>query len=141
MEEEPKSRRRRILDDVEEIVGDVSKVVRVAVIRGSEAAESVGENLKETIKDTIHGSHSTRENVVMVRVDKESLAKLDDLVEAGLANSRSEAAAYLIGEGVKSRSGMFDKISEKIENIRKAKDELREILEQEDSPTASEVQG
>ena len=139
MEEEPKSRRRRILDDVEDIVGDVSKVVRVAVIRGSEAAESVGENLKETIKDTIHGSHSTRENVVMVRVDKESLAKLDDLVEAGLANSRSEAAAYLIGEGVKSRKGMFDKISEKIENIRKAKEELREILEQEDSPTTSEV--
>ena len=75
----------------------------------------------------------------MVRVDKESLAKLDDLVEAGLANSRSEAAAYLIGEGVKSRKGMFDKISEKIENIRKAKEELRDILEQEDSPTTSEV--
>ena len=67
MEEEPKNRRRRILDDVEEIVGDVSKVVRVAVIRGSEAAESVGENLKETIKDTIHGGRSARDSVVMVR--------------------------------------------------------------------------
>ncbi len=140
MEEEPKSRRRRILDDVEEIVGDVSKVVRVAVIRGSEAAESVGENLKETFKDTIHGVHSTRDSVVMVRVDKESLSKLDDLVDAGLANSRSEAAAFLIGEGVKARQGMFDKISEKIENIRKAKEELRDILEKEDYPTASEVQ-
>lgn len=141
MEDEPKNRRRRILDDVEEIVGDVSKVVRVAVIRGSEAAESVGENLKETIMDSIHGVRSNRDSVVMVRVDKESLAKLDDLVEAGLANSRSEAAAYLIGEGVKSRKGMFDKIGEKIENIRKAKEELREILEQEDNPTPSEAQG
>ena len=141
MEDEPKNRRRRILDDVEEIVGDVSKVVRVAVIRGSEAAESVGENLKETIMDSIHGVRSNRDSVVMVRVDKESLAKLDDLVEAGLASSRSEAAAYLIGEGVKSRKGMFDKIGEKIENIRKAKEELREILEQEDNPTPSEAQG
>lgn len=141
MEDEPKNRRRRILDDVEEIVGDVSKVVRVAVIRGSEAAESVGENLKETIMDSIHGVRSNRDSVVMVRVDKESLAKLDDLVEAGLANSRSESAAYLIGEGVKSRKGMFDKIGEKIENIRKAKEELREILEQEDNPTPSEAQG
>lgn len=141
MEDEPKNRRRRILDDVEEIVGDVSKVVRVAVIRGSEAAESVGENLKETIMDSIHGVRSNRDSVVMVRVDKESLGKLDDLVEAGLANSRSEAAAYLIGEGVKSRKGMFDKIGEKIENIRKAKEELREILEQEDNPTPSEAQG
>jgi protein-arginine kinase activator protein McsA len=35
---------------------------------------------------------------------------------------------------------MFDKIGEKIENIRKAKEELRDILEQEDYPTASEVQ-
>ena len=140
MEEEPKNRRRRILDDVEEIVGDVSKVVRVAVIRGSEAAESVGENLKETIMDSIHGVRSNRDSVVMVRVDKESLAKLDDLVEAGLANSRSEAAAYLISEGVKSRKGMFDKIGEKIENIRKAKEELREMLEQDDNPPASEVQ-
>lgn len=141
MEDEPKNRRRRILDDVEEIVGDVSKVVRVAVIRGSEAAESVGENLKETIMDSIHGVRSNRDSVVMVRVDKESLARLDDLVEAGLASSRSEAAAYLIGEGVKSRKGMFDKIGEKIENIRKAKEELREILEQEDNPTPSEAQG
>ena len=51
-------------------------------------------------------------------------------MDAGLVNSRSEAAAFLVSEGVKAKAGLFQRMSEKIENIRKARDELRELLDE-----------
>ena len=111
---------------------EVNKGVRVIVARGSEAAETVGESIRDTVKDTLQGVRSSRDNVVMVRTNKDSLDRLDELVEGGIANSRSEAAAFLITEGIKARQGLFDRISEKIEEIRKTKEELRLLIEEED---------
>lgn len=121
------------MEDIETVVDEVNKGVRIMVCRGSEAAETVGESIRDTIKDTLQGLRSNRDNVVMVRTNKESLDRLDELVEGGIANSRSEAAAFLIAEGIKSRRGLFDRISEKIEEIRKTKEELRLLIEEEDS--------
>ena len=130
MSDEQDQRRRRVVDDIENLVDEVNKVVRVAVVRASEAAESVSGSLKDTIKDSIS---TVRDSVVMVRVDKESLTRLDDLVEASVAGSRSEAAAYLISEGVKARQELFDKIAEKLQEIRTAKEELRRVVKDDDN--------
>ena len=129
MADETRGKRQRIVEDIETLVGDVNEVVRVAVERSTGAAECVGENIRETIHETLKGVRSARDSVVMVRVNKESLAKLDDLVEAGIANSRSEAAAFLIAEGTKSRSDLFEKIAGKVEEIRRAKEELRGLID------------
>ena len=123
-----KEERRRLSENVDEIVDEVNKTVRTAIVKGVDAAESIGEN----IRDTIQGMKGSRENVVMVRVDQESLDRLDDLVESGIMGSRSEAAAFLIAEGIKSRQGLFDRISEKISEIRRAKEELRQLVEEGD---------
>lgn len=125
--------RRRLTDNVEGIVEDVNKAVKVAIERGTDAAESIGEN----IRDTFQGIRSSRDNVVMVRIDAESLARLDELVDAGIMGSRSEAAAFLISEGVKGRQALFDRIAEKVQEIRRVKDELRNLvdIEGEDMPT------
>ena len=130
---EHRHRGRKIVEDIETVVDEVNKGVRIIVARGSEAAETVGGSIRDTIKDTLEGVRSSRDNVVMVRTNKESLDRLDELVEGGIANSRSEAAAFLIAEGIKSRRGLFDRISEKIEEIRKTKEELRLLIEEEDS--------
>ena len=121
--------RRRLSDNVDEIVDEVNKTVRVAIVKGVDAAETIGEN----IRDTIQGMRGSRDNVVMVRVDKASLDRLDELVEAGIMSSRSEAAAFLIGEGVRARQQLFDRIGEKIQEIRRAKDELRQMVDEEDA--------
>ncbi|MYC31275.1 MAG: hypothetical protein F4X65_14495 [Chloroflexi bacterium] len=113
----------------EKVIRDVSRTVTEAVVRGTDEAVSVAENIKDTIKSKTSGDRPARDNVVMVRVDAESLNKLDELVEAELAGSRSEAAAYLISEGIKSREPLFDAISAKVAEIRKAKEELRVLLE------------
>ena len=119
--------RRRLSDNVDEIVDEVNKTVRVAIVKGVDAAETIGEN----IRDTIQGMRGSRDNVVMVRVDKASLERLDDLVEAGIMSSRSEAAAFLIAEGIKARQPLFDRIGEKIQEIRRAKDELRQMVDED----------
>ena len=112
----------------ERVIRNVGQTVTDAVVRGTDEAVSAAENLKETIKSKTSSERATRDNVVMVRVDAESLGKLDELVEAELAGSRSEAAAYLISEGIKAREPLFDAIAAKVAEIRKAKDELREML-------------
>ena len=48
------------------MVDEVNKGVRMFVSRGSEAAETVGESIRETVKDTLEGVRSSRDNVVMV---------------------------------------------------------------------------
>ena len=113
----------------EKVIRDVSRTVTDAVVRGTDEAVTVAGNIKETIKSKTSGDRTTRDNVVMVRVDKESLDKMDELVEAEIASSRSEAAAYLISEGIRSREPLFDAISAKVAEIRKAKEELRAMVE------------
>ena len=119
--------RRRLSDNVDEIVDEVNKTVRVAIVKGVDAAETIG----DSIRDTIQGMRGSRDNVVMVRVDKASLDRLDELVEAGIMRSRSEAAAFLIAEGIKARQPLFDRIGEKIQEIRRAKDELRQMVDED----------
>ena len=70
----------------------VFKNIENIVDEAKSKAESIGETLSETIQTVL----TSRENVVMVRVNKETLSRLDELVEASLVNSRSEAAAFLI---------------------------------------------
>ncbi len=125
--EQSREERRRLSENVDEIVDEVNKTVRVAIVKGVDVAESIGEN----IRDTVQGMRGNRDNVVMVRVDKASLDRLDELVEAGIMGSRSEAAAFLIAEGIRARQPLFDRIGEKIQDIRRAKEELRQMVEED----------
>ena len=132
-EEKPNQERRTLIDGIGDMVEEMNQTVRTTVEKGAAHAERLGENLKESIQ----GMRAGRDNVVMVRVDDYSKAKLDELLDAGLVNSRSEAAAFLIGEGIKSRSQLFDTRSGKVEDIRKKKEELRRLLEEDGEATPS----
>ena len=111
------------LDDLD----DVDKAVRDAFDKSKGIAASVGESIRDTIKSV----KSTRDNVVMLRIDSDSLEKIDELVDSGVTNSRSAAAAFLVEEGIRARSDLFDKIAEETEVIRQAKERIRRLLEEE----------
>ena len=86
-----------------------------------------------------HGSEERkRDNVVMVRVDEGDLSRIYELVESGQFNSRSEATAFLIGEGIKSKQQMFDKMAEKISQIQNLRTEL-EVMIAEDAKSSELV--
>ena len=102
----------------------LSERVKIIVDEAVAGAEDVG----ETVRGTVEGAFNARKKVVMVRLNDDSVERLDDLVEAGIAGSRSEAAAYLIGEGVEANRALFDRIADKIREIRKAKEDLKELM-------------
>ncbi len=72
------------------------------------------------------GGKAPRGNVVMVRLGNEAVERLDQLVEAGLFGSRSEAAAFLLGAGIQAQEKLFEKIGRQSSEIQKLRRELRE---------------
>jgi hypothetical protein len=85
----------------------------------------------ESIKKAIDNALSSRNTVLTIRVNEASNKKLNMLVDAGLFKSRSESAAFLIEEGIKSQAPLFGKISDKLETIDKIRKELKTIIEGE----------
>jgi Arc/MetJ-type ribon-helix-helix transcriptional regulator len=84
-----------------------------------------GKALKDLLGQFNHGDG--RGNVVMARIGDDALARIDQLVEADLFSSRSECAAFLIGAGIASQKELFDRLSAHSEEIRKLKEQLRQV--------------
>ncbi len=82
------------------------------------------ENIGQALGDALQG----RGNVVMVRINDESLRYLDMLVEAEVAKSRSEAAALLINEGVNANQALFQQIGEVTKQIEALRQHLRKTV-------------
>jgi len=101
-----------------------------------EVAQKTGEVINkatESIGKAIESALSARDHVVMVRVNDDSLKKLDALVQSGIFKSRSESAAFLISEGIKAQDALFSRISERITEIERLRSELKEIIKPEEN--------
>jgi Arc/MetJ-type ribon-helix-helix transcriptional regulator len=85
----------------------------------------------ESIRKVIDRALSSRNTVLTIRVNDECNKKLNMLVESGLFRSRSESAAFLIEEGLKTQDSLFTKISTKFEKIDKLKTELKDLVKDE----------
>jgi hypothetical protein len=85
------------------------------------------------VREAVNRALSKRENVVMVRVSDEALHCLDMLVQAGITKSRSESAAFLVNEGIKASSQLFDRIEEIIDQITALRQQLSAIVAEETS--------
>ncbi len=85
----------------------------------------------ESVKKVIDKALAARNTVMSIRINEDSNKKLKMLVEVGLFKSRSESAAFLIQEGIKSQDALFDKISSKVKKIDQIKEELKGIVSKE----------
>ena len=98
------------------------------------ASKSINEAIKQVekqvgnISKALGSALQDRANVVMVRVNDDSLDYLDILVAADITKSRSESAAFLINEGIKANAGLFDKIRNITDQIAALKSQLREAV-------------
>lgn len=93
--------------------------------------EKFASKTAESIKKVLDRTLSSRNTVLTIRVDEESNIKLNMLVESGIFRSRSESAAFLINEGIKSQESLFSRIATKLEKIDKIKMELSSIISEE----------
>lgn len=101
------------------ILGLDSEDIKVLKVKLEDAKE-VGKAIKDSL--------TSRDNVVMVRINDESREKMDMLIDAGLFKSRSECAAFLIHQGIAAQEPLFGKMKEKVEKIQKIRDELKDLL-------------
>ena len=101
-----------------------SKTINEAIKQVESFTENLGKALGSALQD--------RTNVVMVRVNSDSLDYLDMLVEADVTKSRSESAAFLINEGIKANQALFNKIREITDQIAYLKSKLRETVKAEE---------
>jgi Arc/MetJ-type ribon-helix-helix transcriptional regulator len=73
------------------------------------------------------GLPDKRGNVVMMRLADAAMARLDQLVEAGLFGSRSEAAAFLVGAGIDAQSELFTRIRKHSAEMKRIRQSLRQV--------------
>jgi len=72
-----------------------------------------------------------RGNVVMTRLSDEDLKQIDALVEVEAFQSRSEAAAFFIKEGIQARKDLFQKVMPTVDKIRELKEQAKKSLSKE----------
>jgi hypothetical protein len=90
--------------------------------------------IASSVRTAVSRALADRTNVVMVRVNDETLRYLDMLIEADICKSRSESAAFLIAEGVKAKTALYERIAEVTEQIAELRRQLREIVGEEEKP-------
>ncbi|HOT90047.1 MAG TPA: hypothetical protein PLJ78_01690 [Anaerolineae bacterium] len=117
------------------------KVVDVEVVETAEPAKTtptvsptlskiVGETAKamESLGQALIKASQDISNLMVVHVDKVTRAQLDLLVEAGVAETRSKAAARLLKESVQNRQEIFDKIEKTRAQIAALKQQLHSLV-------------
>ena len=105
----------------------VSSSVRDIASRIPESLSSIGRDISRTIERAIAAKD---DYVVAVKVSQDAQEKLEQLVQAGVFRSRAEAAAFLIDEGIRSQTALFDRVRQKLSEIERLRAELRGMINQ-----------
>lgn len=99
--------------------------VRDIASRIPESLSAIGRDISRTIEKAISAKD---DYVVAVKVSPESQDKLEALVQAGVFRSRAEAAGFLIEEGIKTQSALFERVRQKLSEIERLRAELRGLI-------------
>lgn len=99
--------------------------VRDIASRIPESLSAIGRDISRTIEKAISAKD---DYVVAVKVSPESQEKLEALVQAGVFRSRAEAAGFLIEEGIKVQSALFERVRQKLSEIERLRAELRGLI-------------
>ena len=85
----------------------------------------------ETINKAVERALNVRDSTVLLRLSEPVSESVDTLVTAGVFKNRAEAAAFLVEEGIKAQSPLFNRIQAKLGEIQRLRDELRHSLSPE----------
>jgi hypothetical protein len=115
-------------DDLNSSADDRSRAassVRDIASRIPESLSAIGRDISRTIEKAISAKD---DYVVAVKVSPEAQDKLEQLVQAGVFRNRAEAAGYLIDEGIKTQSALFERVRQKLAEIERLRAELRGLI-------------
>lgn len=100
--------------------------------RASETIDDIAATLRdlfnrvpETVSRAVERAINVRDTTVLTRLSEEASDKIDTLVSSGISRNRTEAAAFLIEEGIKAQAALFQSIQSKMSEIERLRAELR----------------
>ncbi len=99
--------------------------VRDIASRIPESLSAIGRDISRTIERAMSAKD---DYVVAVKVSPEAQQKVDQLVQAGIFRNRAEAAGFLIEEGIKTQSALFERVQQKLAEIERLRAELRGMV-------------
>ncbi len=103
----------------------------ICCMDGEDFGQELAKNIRKKVLLKIGGELEGRGNVVMTRLSDEDLKQIDALVEVEAFQSRSEAAAYFIKEGIQARKDLFQKVMPTVDKIRELKEQAKKSLSKE----------
>lgn len=89
----------------------------------------VGEALREAFEEARKATETVSTVVSSIRLREEDARIIDELVEAGIFRSRSEAVAFFVRRGIEASKEWLERVKENIKKIRELQEEVRRELE------------
>lgn len=112
------------------------KTFRDVISSIGESVEDIAKSvnrLAESLQEALSRSFSRITQVVSVRLREKDLEVIDQLVEAGIFGSRSEAVTYFARRGLESSGEWINKALEQAKKIRELQESIRkELAEKEE---------
>jgi Arc/MetJ-type ribon-helix-helix transcriptional regulator len=99
--------------------------VRDIASRIPDSLSAIGRDISRTIERAMSAKD---DYVVAVKVSPAAQEKVDQLVAAGIFRNRAEAAGFLVDEGIKTQSALFDRLQQKLAEIERLRAELRGMV-------------
>ncbi len=104
--------------------------VRDIASRIPESLSAIGRDISRTIERAMAAKD---DYVVAVKISQSAQEKVDQLVAAGIFRNRAEAAGFLIEEGIKTQTALFERVQQKLAEIERLRAELRGMVEERPS--------
>jgi hypothetical protein len=104
---------------------NVGNSVRDMAARIPEQLSAIGRDISRTIERAISAKD---DYMLAVKVSSDASHKLGQLVQAGVFGTRAEAASFLIDEGIKTQTELFERVEQKLAEIERLRAELRGMV-------------
>jgi Arc/MetJ-type ribon-helix-helix transcriptional regulator len=104
--------------------------VRDIASRIPESLSAIGRDISRTIERAISAKD---DYVVAVKISPTAQEKVEQLVQAGIFRNRAEAAGFLVEEGIKTQSALFERVQQKLAEIERLRAELRGLVNEKSS--------
>jgi hypothetical protein len=104
---------------------NVGNSVRDMAARIPEQLSAIGRDISRTIEKAISAKD---DYMLAVKVSADASHKLNQLVQAGVFGTRAEAASFLIDEGIKTQTDLFERVEQKLAEIERLRAELRGMV-------------
>jgi hypothetical protein len=104
--------------------------VRDIASRIPESLSAIGRDISRTIERAMSAKD---DYVVAIKISPTAQERVDQLVQAGILRNRAEAAGFLVEEGIKTQTALFERVQQKLAEIERLRAELRGMVNEKPS--------